>query len=161
MVMKNNTLLDLPVKGVSTKILVVLLHLDTLRRVLLGLLGGISAHTHVKNMRTTTSLTTHRTLQQLLLTCPYLDGVAPSARASVHSKVTIILIPFFLAMHVTERVAPEETEAGIAGRAARATRAVPTKALQSCIVFDYAIFLECTKKCDTIKVTKHCRDFGG
>jgi hypothetical protein len=63
----------------------------------------------------------------------------------VHSKVTIILTPFFLAMQVTERVAPDETEAGIACGAARVTRAFPTKELQSCIVFDSLYFLKCIK----------------
>lgn len=31
----------------------------------------------------------------------YLDGVPPSPRASVHSRVTMMRTPFFLAMQVT------------------------------------------------------------
>lgn len=58
-----------------------------------------------------------------------LDGVPPSDLASVHSKVTMTRIPFFLAMHVTERVALPEDVMGLI--AAGRTLALPRKALFS------------------------------
>lgn len=61
----------------------------------------------------------------------YLDGVAPSPRASVHSKVTIIRVPFFFAMQVTWRVAAGDC---LTAGATEVTNCLPTKVPRSCIV---------------------------
>lgn len=61
----------------------------------------------------------------------YLEGVAPSARASVHSKVTINLTPFFFAQTVTERV---PTPCGATIGVDCTKREAPRKEERNCIV---------------------------
>lgn len=130
---RTTNLFDLLVDCVSTKIFVVLLHLNALWGILLGLLSGISADTTTTSDANVAPIPIKRG-KVCVYPHTYLDGVAPSARASVHSKVTITLTPFFLAMQVTERVAPDDAE-GAAVTCLRAAQwACPTKALVSCIV---------------------------
>jgi hypothetical protein len=59
------------------------------------------------------------------------DGVPPSCRASVHSSVTMRRIPFFFAMHVTDR---EPKPSGLLTGVVATNRCVPKKDERSCIV---------------------------
>lgn len=61
-------------------------------------------------------------LRLLTFCVQYRDGVSPNARASVHSRVTMMRTPFFFAMVTTARVGALLLLAGLATGATGATR---------------------------------------